>query len=35
MISEPEAAAVHCLTDLAEVKGNLQVCSTTEASVMQ
>jgi len=26
MISELEAAAVHCLTDLCEAKGNLKVC---------
>ena len=26
MISEPEAAAVHCLTELQEEKGNLKVC---------
>jgi len=30
MISEPEAAAVHCLTDLAEMAGNLKVCSATQ-----
>jgi len=27
MISEPEAAAVHCLTELNDTKGNLDVCS--------
>lgn len=27
MISEPEAAAVHCLTELNDIGGNLDVCS--------
>ena len=29
IISEPEAAAVHCLTELEDMKGNLKVCLAT------
>ena len=32
MISEPEAAAVHCLTTLTEMKGNLRVCSAIQGA---